>query len=403
MKILVIHTFDQVKSGDDSVVENEVRLLRSKGEEVELMRIEDHGRVLSRVLQMPFNHRCYRKVKQKILSFNPDAVHMHYLDFSCAVAVVSAAKKFKLPLVYTLHNYNLLCPSGTLFYKNSLLSDSLNRHFSWKVIWQGLYCNSRLLTFLLSLSMFIHYLMGTWKGVSRFIVPGEYTRQLFARSKMSGIINRMIIKPAFCYPAKEDQPLKIEPPYYLYLGEFSDEKGLPVLLEAFADNKLPVKVAGSGYLKRLVVGYSEFYPNIFPIEVRTAAERSMLLENATALIFPATWYETFGSVITEAFSKGIPVITTDRGNLKEMVRDGYNGLLFEADNDKDLRAKIDQLEVMEEPEKNNYSKNAVCTYKNNYTPEKSAATLIALYQSLCLPVSRSPVVGKQYRADPQYR
>lgn len=403
MKILVIHTFDQVKSGDDSVVENEVRLLRSQGVQVELMRIEDHINTLSRVLQMPFNHRCYRKVKQKILSFNPDAVHMHYLDFSSAVGVVFAAKKFKLPLVYTLHNYNLLCPSGTLFYKNSLLTNSLNRHFSWKVIWQGQYYNSRLLTFLLSLSMFIHHLAGTWKGVSRFIVPGEYTRQLFAQSKMSSITSRMIVKPAFCYSSKEDLPLRIEPPYYLYLGEFSDEKGLPVLLEAFADNKLPVKVAGSGHLKRLVVGYSEFYPNIVPTEIRTPAERSMLLENATALIFPAVWYETFGCVITEAFSKGIPVIATDRGNLKEMVSPGYNGLLFEADNDKDLRAKIDQLETLEEPERNNYSKNAVCTYKNKYTPEKNAETLIALYQSLCLPVSRSPVVGKQYWGDPQYR
>lgn len=403
MKILVIHTFDQIKSGDDSVVENEVSLLRSQGVEVELMRIEDHGSTLSRILQIPFNHRCYRKVKQRILSFNPDAVHMHYLDFSSAVGVVSAAKKFKLPLVYTLHNYNLLCPSGTLFYKNSLLTDSLNRHFSWKVIRRGQYHNSRLLTFLLSLSMFIHYLLGTWKGVSRFIVPGEYTSQLFAQSKMRGIISRMIIKPAFCYPAKENQPLKIEPPYYLYFGEFSDEKGLPVLLEAFADNKLPVKVAGSGHLTRLVIGYSEFYPNIVPTAVRTAAERSMLLENATALIFPAVWYENFGSVIIEAFSKGIPVIATDRGNLKEMIRPGYNGLLFEADNDKDLRAKIDQLETLEESQKNNYSKNAACTYKNKYTPEKNAAILIALYQSLCLPVSRSPVVRKQYWADPQYR
>lgn len=403
MKILVIHAFDQVKSGDDSVVEKEVRLLRSQGVEVELMRIEDHGSTFSRVIQMLFNHRCYRKVKQKIQSFSPDAVHMHYLDFSSAVGVVSAARKFRLPLVYTLHNYNLLCPSGTLFYKNSLQTDSLNRHFSWKVIRQGQYYNSRLLTFLLSLSMFIHHLAGTWKGVSRFIVPGEYTRQLFSQSKMSGIISRMIVKPAFCYPDKEGPLLKIEPPYYLYLGEFTDENGLPVLLEAFADNKLLVKVAGSGHLARLVVGYSEFYSNIVPTQVRTAAERSMLLENATALIFPGVWYETFGSMIIEAFSKGIPVIATDRGNLKEMVRSGYNGLLFEADNDKDLRAKIDQLEILEEPERNNYGKNAASTYKNKYTPEKNAVVLIALYQSLCLPVSCSPVIGKQYWTDPQYR
>lgn len=403
MKILVIHAFDQVKSADDSVVENEIRLLKSQKAEVELMRFDDHGSTLSRVLQMPFNYRCYRKIKQKIRSFHPDVLHLHHLDFSSAVAVVYAAKKFKLPLVYTLHNYNLLCPSGTMFYKGRLFTESVNRHFSWKVIRQGQYRHSRLLTFLLSLVMYIHHLMGTWKGVNRFIVPGEHTLRLFAQSKMKDITGRMVVKPNFCYPCKENQPLKIEPPYYLYLGQFTDEKGLPVLLEAFADNKLPVKVAGSGQLKRLVAGYSEFYPNIVPTEARTADERSALLENAIALIFPAVWYETFGSVIIEAFCKGIPVIATDRGNLREMVRPGVNGLLFEADNDKDLRAKIDHFEVMEEPERDKYSKNAVYTYKNKYTPEKNASILIGLYQSLCFPLSHSQTAGKQHLADPQYR
>ena len=110
MKILVIHTFDQVKSADDSVVENEIRLLKSQGAEVELMRFDDHGSTLSRILQMPLNYRCYRKIKQKIQSFHPDVLHLHHLDFSSAVAMVYAAKKFKLPLVYFMESY----PAGTI-------------------------------------------------------------------------------------------------------------------------------------------------------------------------------------------------------------------------------------------------------------------------------------------------
>lgn len=42
--------------------------------------------------------------------------------------------------------------------------------------------------------------------------------------------------------------------------------------------------------------------------------------------------ETFGIVVLEAWSAGLPVIASAVGGLKQLVRDGENGLLFEPDN-----------------------------------------------------------------------
>lgn len=42
--------------------------------------------------------------------------------------------------------------------------------------------------------------------------------------------------------------------------------------------------------------------------------------------------ETFGIVVLEAWSAGLPVLASAVGGLKQLVRDGENGLLFEPDN-----------------------------------------------------------------------
>jgi len=51
-------------------------------------------------------------------------------------------------------------------------------------------------------------------------------------------------------------------------------------------------------------------------------------------------HEGLGLVILEAMSVGLPVVATNVGGIPEVVKDGYNGLLFEPRNWKDLAEKI---------------------------------------------------------------
>src|SRR5262249_26474359 len=50
---------------------------------------------------------------------------------------------------------------------------------------------------------------------------------------------------------------------------------------------------------------------------------------ADALVFP-TLCDGFGMVVSEAWSRGTPVITTDRAGASDLLRPGYNGLLIPA-------------------------------------------------------------------------
>jgi glycosyltransferase involved in cell wall biosynthesis len=63
-------------------------------------------------------------------------------------------------------------------------------------------------------------------------------------------------------------------------------------------------------------------------------------ERADVLVFP-TLADGFGMVVTEAFSRGLPAITTDKAGASDLVKHGQNGLIVPA---ADAAALIEALQ-----------------------------------------------------------
>ncbi len=57
-------------------------------------------------------------------------------------------------------------------------------------------------------------------------------------------------------------------------------------------------------------------------------QKNELLGKARALIVPIEWDEPFGMVFTEALACGTPVISTNRGAVQEIIRDGKEGRII---------------------------------------------------------------------------
>ncbi len=380
MKVLVVHTIYILKGGEDSVVDNEVELLRSNGVEVELLKFSNSGNTFLKVIQLPFNYSSYLKTKRSIRLFKPDIVHIHNLHFAGSASVIYAINQCKIPIVMTLHNYRLLCPSATLFYKGKIFTDSIKQIFSWQAVIKGVYLNSKALTFWVACSQLFHEVLGTWKLSNKYIALGQYTEEIFKNSKLSYIIPNMVIKPNFCYqnPNKKN----VIGNYYLYVGRLSEEKGIITLLNAFSENKLPLKIAGTGPLEQEVIKYGQVFTNIEFLGSVNNEDVSDLLTNAIALIFSSQWFETFGMVIIEAFSSGVPVIASDIGQLKITIKNKYNGLCFESGNKDDLKEKVAYYENLSTEDKQIYRVNAFKCYQENYSPQKNAIELISIYNDL---------------------
>ncbi len=380
MRVLIIHTIYKLKGGEDSVVANEINLLKNEGIETELLQFSNEGNTFLKLAQLPFNYYSYKKTKQIISSFKPDVVHIHNLHFGGSASVIYAIKKHKVPFVITLHNYRLLCPSATLFHNGQIFTDSINSLFPWKAVFKGAYLNSKILTFWVAFSMYLHQKFGTWKNANKLIVLGEHSKNLFKSSKLNSVSNNLVVKPNFCYPTTSSAQNKES--YYLYIGRLSEEKGVKVLLNAFKKSEHLIKIVGTGPMEEEVKQANQAYKNIQYLGKCEKVEIDMLLTKATALIFPSLWYETFGMVIIEAFSNSTPVITSAIGQMRNIITDKYNGFHFKVGDANNLNQIINDFENFTESERTFYGRNALKTYHDKYTPSINADLLLTIYQSV---------------------
>ena len=92
-------------------------------------------------------------------------------------------------------------------------------------------------------------------------------------------------------------------------------------------------------------------------------------------------YETFSISLAEALAVGSPVVAANVGAIKELITDGFNGVLAEPESAKSIADKV--LSLINEPEKmQRLSKNAIEDCKKRFSPEVVAAQTLDYYQSV---------------------
>lgn len=121
--------------------------------------------------------------------------------------------------------------------------------------------------------------------------------------------------------------------YLLYMGRLSFLKGVDYLIEAFkkVQKKYPslkLVIAGSGdfepYLRKLS---SHIKSIIFLGFVKSIRLKKILYEGSLAVVLPSAVFEISPMVIIEAMSYGKPVIATDVGGNRYLIKHGDNGFL----------------------------------------------------------------------------
>ena len=122
-----------------------------------------------------------------------------------------------------------------------------------------------------------------------------------------------------------------DPPYVLYAGRLSKEKGVLELVDAARG--LPLVVAGNGPLRARVPQARGFVPR---------PELLRLLDAAAVVVCPSR-REGFGMTCLEAMAHGKPVVATAVGGLLDLVVDDATGLLVPARDGRALRLAIERL------------------------------------------------------------
>ncbi len=382
MKILYVHTLYEQSGGEDQVFENEIALL-STGNQVRKLLFNNAGNrlsVLFKFLLAPCNPFSILRFRRMLREETPDIIHLHNWHFSGSPGLIRAAKKAKIPVVVTIHNYRLLCPSATLFHDGALFKDSLKHGFPWAAVRKKVYRNSSVQTFWLAFTVAVHRRLKTWQKVDRFIALTPFAKQLHLASKLTLRDDQLTVKPNFV----EDHGYATETRegYFLFVGRLCVEKGIHHLIEAFDNTSHPLIIAGDGPLKALVERAVEKNPNLKYVGKKSRAEIIALMKRSSALIFPSIWYEGMPMTILESFSTGTPVIACRMGAMEGLIQDGDNGMLYAPADPRALKTTLQAWTDLDPACKTKVAVNARSSYEHQYTPETNLSQILSIYNSL---------------------
>lgn len=177
---------------------------------------------------------------------------------------------------------------------------------------------------------------GIYSALDAVIFVSQLARDTFISSLPSGfpserfhvVPNAITTPPATVPFSRADGPLRI-----IYAGRIAREKGIETLLDALAilrESAWSAEICGTGnpnYTSQLEALARSLDPGRRITWAGHVTDVPAHIAAADVLVLPSIVPESFGLVVLEAFSQGVPVITTSNGAQREIVTDEVNGQL----------------------------------------------------------------------------
>lgn len=389
LRVLVVHNRyrSAQPSGEDRVVDQETALLHDAGHRVSMFeRRSDDIATLSLLgkaavpFTVPWNPAVRSELAARLRAEQPDIVHIHNTFPLLSPSVVAACTDAGVPAVATLHNYLMVCPSGTLHRGGRVCTDCVGA-MPVPALRHGCYRGSRLATVPLAVNMVANR-RRWWSGVARFFCISDAQRKILVQAGMPA--TRLAVKHNFVV---DPGSRRIGPgEYLLHLGRLTDEKGVRLLMTAWdlvqADGgvRLPLVLAGAGPLHDELARWSKDREDVRYLGLRSTVECTELVAGAAAVVAPSTWMETFGLVVVEAMAAGVPSVAAAHGAFVELIENGVTGLLHRPDDPQSLADCLRR--IVAAPEANRTMGQAARRrYERDFTPAAGLDRLIAGYEA----------------------
>jgi glycosyltransferase involved in cell wall biosynthesis len=337
MRVLLITDWMRLRGGVEAYVTSVRNGLRAEGDEVRLLTTSAGStaegspdylaygteRVGPQILLQIVNPSAVARLRGALREFRPDVVQVQMFAMHLSPAIFGPLRS--VPTVLFVSDYKPVCPT------------------SWKLLPDGSRCTepAGLVCWRNGCTSLPHWLRdrpryallrGGLRHVDRVLACSQSVQRELA---VKGIASQVLHLPV-PYPARGFRRLPDRNPVFVFCGRLSEEKGLALLLRAFARLKQSVPAArlrlvGTGPeragLERLVselaLGEAVSFRGWVPPE---RVERELV--EAWALVAPSLHAEPLGLVAIEALIRGVPVIASATGGFAETVEDGISGLLF---------------------------------------------------------------------------
>lgn len=309
-------------------------------EEVRNISLSSGIKVLGRTV---FSREARGKIEQLIKDERPDIAHINNIHHHITPSIFYPLKKHKIPIVWTLHDYTVICPNTSFLANDRICERCRKTKYYWAPL---IRCKkgSFLASLVAGIESTIHRMMRVNDFVDVFITPSEFLKKKLIDY---GFKEERII---CMYHFSESDPnieKSLSDDYILYVGRLSHEKGIKTLIDAVSGDSIDImlKIIGDGPLKEDMVKYvrSRGTDRIEFLGHLSHDDVLRYIKGCRFVVMPSEWYENYPFAVIEAFACGKPVIGSDTGGLPELIRDTERGLLFEMGNPSDLSVTINYL------------------------------------------------------------
>ncbi len=290
----------------------------------------------------------------------PDVAHVGHL-FYLSMGIVGALADLGVPVVFTLHDFWLMCPRGQFLQTNygqrpfHQLCDGqddrkcalrcFNSHFTGEPdtferdleYWTG------------HVGRRMEAARRVVERVGRFIAPSRHLRERFIEGFGVDEARIELLNYGFeaarlgLPPERPGGPMR-----FGYIGTHSPSKGIDLLIEAFAGVTAPAELLIFGHPRYQSTASLEAMARRCPNPVRFMGgyDHRRIVEEVFAhvdcVVVPSIWVENSPLVIHEAQGCRVPVITADVGGMAEHVEHEVNGLRFVHRDAGSLRQQLDR-------------------------------------------------------------
>lgn len=306
----------------------------------------------------PYDERIIENI---LKTENPDVVHIHNFK-GLSLSSFAPAKSLKIPLVFTAHDYSLVCMRANLL--NSSGEICKNPSALCKIYNQ------------------IQKHLAKNK-VDLLISPSQF---VINKLKSNGLFKDVKSKKIPLGIELKDNE-KFEKDYsqtnILYVGNLGEHKGVHILLKAFRkieNMNIRLDIVGKGLCSEKLKSMSENDNRIKFHDFLEGKELIKMYQQANLTVVPSIWYDNSPMVIYESFSCRTPVIGSKIGGIPELIEDGFNGYLFEAGNVNELQKLLENL--IDSPETLKKLEQGTYESVQRYTMDKHIKQLETEYQKL---------------------
>lgn len=318
-----------------------------------------------------YSFETRRKFEALLEEFKPDIIHMNNVHRQLTLSILDAPylKKHHVPVVYTAHDYILLCPAYTMVNGRGEVCDAcLDRHFmhaTKNVCVKGSRAKSALATMEAEFLKLHH----SYDKIDLIIAPSQFMKNKLDEGGFSGktvAMQNFLTDSQMAMGARVANTHKFEDaqagarPYFLFFGRLSKEKGILTLVKAFLQAAGLGKGAGSE--TGTGAGHNEVLPDTWDLRIvgdgpeREAIEQLIAsagpqavsrihllgykngedlqreVGNARFSVLSSEWRENMPYSGLESLAAKTPVIGAQIGGIPELVVEDETGFAFESGN-----------------------------------------------------------------------